>query len=243
MTVLSKTYIELNISVAKIDIKELEDYLPKITQEYASLLFRQSVQVRIEYWQGSFKAVLTVAGSIYLAIGAYGTMRSGIDYLIKDGRAVRDYIHETLIKDGLPGDRISEITYRQATADRIRRLFRRIEKHKDESHLGDDQHSYDHKRELIQHMVARVITEDLDNEPDRKAFIDSIDNQYKDNDLVDLYMNRPYATLSSDDSEPKAISPGSSGSLEQNSFIGSSFLEPIEDFTMPKAPESLKMSP
>lgn len=243
MTVLSKTYIELNISVAKSDIKELEEYLPKITQEYASLLFRQSVQVRIEYWQGSFKAVLTVAGSIYLAIGAYGTIRSGIDYLIKDGRAVRDYIHETLIKDGLPGDRICEITYRQATLDRIRRLFRRIEKHKDESRLGDDQRSYDHERELIQHMVTKVISEDLDNELDRKAFIDSIEDQYKDNDLADLHMISPYATLSSDESEPKAISPGSRDSLEQHSFIGSSSLEPIEDFTIPKAPESLKLTP
>lgn len=243
MTVLSRTYIELNISVAKTDIKELEEYLSKITQEYASLLFRQSVQVRIEYWQGSFKAVLTVAGSIYLAIGAYGTLRSGIDYAIKDGRAVRDYIHETLIKDGLPRDRICEITYRQATPDRIRRLLRRIEKHKDKSRLGDDQHSYDHERELIQHMVARVISEDLDNELDTKAFIDSIDNQSKDKDLVDLYMNTPYATLSSDDGEIKAITPGSSGSLEQHSFIGSSSLEPIEDFAIPKAPESLKLSP
>lgn len=241
MTVLSKTYLELNISVAKSDIKELEEYLPKITQEYASLLFRQSVQVRIEYWQGSFKAVLTVAGSIYLAIGAYGTIRSGIDYLIKDGRAVRDYIHETLIKDGLPGDRVCEVTYRQATPDRIRRLFRRIEKHKDKSHLGDDQRSYDHERQLIQHMIARVISKDLDNELDTNAFIDSLDNQYKDKGLIDLYMNSPYATLSSDDSELKAISPGSSGSLEQHSFIGTSSLEPIEDFTMPKAPKSLKL--
>ena len=243
MTVLSRTYIELNISVAKSDINELEEYLPKITQEYASLLFRQSVQVRIEYWQGSFKSVLTVAGSIYLAIGAYGTIRSGIDYLIKDGRAVRDYIHETLIKDGLPGDRICEITYRQATPDRIRRLLRRIEKHKDKSRLGDDQRSYDHERELIQHMVARVISEDLDNELDTKAFIDSIDNQYKDKDLVDLYINSPYATLSSDDSEIKAIPPGSSGSLEQHSFIGSNSLETVEDFAIPKVPESLKLSP
>jgi hypothetical protein len=64
MSVLSRTYIDLNISVAKSDIKELEEYLPKITQEYASLLFRQSVQVRIEYWQGSFKEGLIKPGQI-----------------------------------------------------------------------------------------------------------------------------------------------------------------------------------
>jgi|688.fasta_scaffold606500_1 hypothetical protein len=243
MSVLSRTYIDLNISVAKSDIKELEEYLPKITQEYASLLFRQSVQVRIEYWQGSFKAVLTVAGSIYIAIGAYGTIRSGIDYLIKDGRAVRDYIHETLIKDGLPGDRISEITYRQATPERIRRLFRRIEKHKDKSRFSNDQRNHDHERELIQYMVARVISEDLDNELDIKAFIDSIDSQYNDKDLVDLCMNSSYAALSSDDSEIKAILPGSSGGLEHHSFIGARSLEPCEDFTIPKAPESIKLPP
>ncbi len=92
-------------------------------------------------------------------------------------------------------------------------------------------------------MVARVISEDLDNELDTKAFIDSIGNQYKDKDLVDLYMNRPYAALSYDDSDIKAISPDLSGNLEQHSFIGSSSLEPIEDFTIPKAPESLKLSP
>jgi hypothetical protein len=243
MSILSKTYLELNIALAKSDIKELEEYLPKITQEYASLLFRQSVQVRIEYWQGSFKAVLTVAGSIYLAIGAYGTIRSGIDYLIKDGRAVRDYLHETLIKDGLSGDRISEVSYRQATPDRIRRLLRRIDKHRDNSRVDNNQRKYDHERDLLQQMVARVISEDLDNELDAKAFMDSIDDQYKCKDLLDFYANGSCATLSCDDREIKAIAPGSSGTLEQHSFVGSSSLEPCEGFTIPKAPESLKLSP
>lgn len=233
----------LDLSLSDKDAKELEHYLLEVTQRYASLLYRQSVQVEIHYWEGSFKSVIVVAGSIYLAIGAYGTFRSGLDYVIKDGKAVTDYIRESLVKDGLPEDKILEIKRRQGTPDKIRRLYRRIDSHKAKKPAKEGQSKHDREEDLIRSKAAKVVLEDLDHKSDVNAFLQSLEKEYKSPYLLDIESSDAYLDLPLQSKEPETLSYASDALLLNPAGMGSGLIEPRVDFSMPQAPLALKGLP
>jgi hypothetical protein len=243
MSVLSRTYMVLDLSLSDKDAKKLEHYLLETTQRYASLLYRQSVQVEIHYWEGSFKSVWVVAGSICLAIGAYGTFRSGIDYVIKDGKAVTDYIRESLVKDGLPEDKILEIRRRQCTPDTIRRLYRRIDSHKAKKPAKEGQSKYDREGDLIRSRAAKVVLEELDHKSDVNAFLQSLDKEYKSPYLLDIERSDAYPDVPFQRKEPEILTYASDELALNPAGMGSGLIEPRVDFSMPQAPWALKGLP
>ncbi len=226
----------LDLSLSDKDAKELERYLLEVTQRYASLLYRQSVQVEIRYWEGSFKSVIVVAGSIYLAIGAYGTFRSGLDYVINDGKAVKDFIRESLVKDGLPEDKILEIKRRQCTPNRIRRLYRRIDSHKAKKPAKEGQSKYDRERDLIRSKAETIVLEDLDHKSDVNAFLQSLEKEYKSPYLLEIESSDAYPDLPLQSNDPGALYYASDERPLNPAGMGSGLIEPRVDFSMPQAP-------
>jgi hypothetical protein len=244
MSTLSKTYLYLDIALSASEAKELESYLLDVTQRFSSLLFRQSVQVRIDSWQGSFKALITVAGSIWIAVGAYGSIRSGLDYIINDGKVATRYIRETLIKDGLPEKQIIETTRQQCTPDRIRRLHRRIDSHKAKGIELKDNVRHEREAELIRNMAAKVVFEDLDNDHDIKMFLLSLDSEYKIQSLLDIEgENLPSAPSGQENGSRNFLSGGLMRMSTGEPDMSSSILEPRETFSLPKLPRFLDKPP
>jgi hypothetical protein len=179
MAILSITQLTLDLSLSEDNSVELEQYLLHVTQAYASILYRQSVQVHIGHYSGSWKAVIKVAGSIYLVFNFYGGFRSNLDWLIKDAGSIKSYIHETLAKDGLSDRRILEVKRRECTTDRIRRVFKRIDRYKDNALGARDEADLERDKILICNMISRILREELEHEQDRHLFIKSLDSEYR----------------------------------------------------------------
>lgn len=239
MTVLSEIYLELDIVASEEDVHELEQYFLLLVQQYASLLLRQSVKVGIEHWQGSLKAVIVVTGFMYAAICGYGSFRSGVDSLIKDAKSIKQYVRESLIKDGLPEDRIIELKRRQCTPDRIRRIFLRIDGHAKHLLESDDISALDRESQLISNMVSRVVLEDLDCEQDAKALLDSLAAEYKKSPN-ELYITYQVLNQSEQESSTLELAPGAEGSISLSASPGSALLEPQGDFRAAPVPKVLR---
>ena len=153
MAILSITQLTLDLSLNEDNSVELEQYLLHVTQAYASVLYRQSVQVQISHYSGSWKAVIKVVGSICLVFNSYGDFRSNLDWLIKDANSIKGYIHETLVKDGLPDQRILEVKRRECTTDRVRRVFKRIDRYKDNALDARGEANLERDKILICNMI------------------------------------------------------------------------------------------
>jgi hypothetical protein len=179
MAILSVTQLTLDLSLNENDSVDLERYLLHVTQAYASVLYRQSVEVQISHYSGSWKAVIKVAGSIYLSFSFYGDFRSSLDWLIKDASSIKSYIHETLAKDGVPDHRIAEVKRRECTTDRIRRVFKRIDRYRDNALDSRDEASLERDKILICNMISRILRAELEHEQDRSLFIQSLDGEYR----------------------------------------------------------------
>lgn len=179
MAYLSVTCLSLDLSLGQEGAKELAQYLLQVTQTYSSTLYRQSSRVAIGHHSGSWKAVITILGSISLVFNQYGQFRSNIDWLIKDAKSVKEYLHETLVKEGLDAQRILEIKRRECTPDRIRRVFQRIERHKSKLLDIRPRGGLERDKELICNMIARIVREELTHEQDRIMFIQSLDEGFR----------------------------------------------------------------
>lgn len=164
MAILSVTQLTLDLSLSEDNTVELEQYLLRVTQAYASILYRQSVRVQIGHYSGSWKAVIKVAGSICLVFNFYGDFRSNLDWLVKDSSSIKGYIRETLAKDGLRDRRILEIKRRECTTDRIRRVFKRIDRYKDNALGATDEADLERDKILICNMISRILHEELEHE-------------------------------------------------------------------------------
>jgi hypothetical protein len=269
MAILSITQLSLDLSLSEDDRVELEQYLLHVVQQYASVLYRQSVKVHICHFAGSWKAVIKVAGAIYLSFNIYGDLRSNLDWLIKDAGLIKGYIRETLRKDGFPDKRILEIKRRECTTDRIRRVFKRIDSYKglvldtrfeaellddpdvihmpnafeDRVHqekMQDQADTYlERDRILICNMISRIVREELDHEQDRSLFIQSLDSEYRN--YIEVTMGVSVQPLGSSPQEGGHFLAGSERPSVFALEPSASFatLDPREDFVAPHPPAIL----
>lgn len=129
MTYLAGMKFCFNMNYQDIDIQAAESYLRKLVSDYSDLIFGQKTEVLVELEEGSLKATLIVAGAIYIGIGQYGSFRSGIDYLIKDAKSLRELVTSRIVKIGVNELDILESKKVHCDPDKIRRLLLAIEKH------------------------------------------------------------------------------------------------------------------
>jgi len=69
-----------------------------------------------------------VAGSIYVAIGNYGSFRSGVKQIVEDTKALKNILVSSLRKDGVAEAVILKQRQLAATPERVRRLLMRIDR-------------------------------------------------------------------------------------------------------------------
>lgn len=177
MSNLSVTYLRLDLELQRVELEEAETYLRTVAHRYASVVYRQNVEVHIEVQQGSVRVWIAVAGSIYLAIGQYGSFRAGVDQIIKDSKAVKEYVVGTLVKDGVSENLILEARRVRCVPDKIRYLLLRIDRFEKSLPTLDREEAEREERRIMNavHLVADKLTykEDLD------AFIGCLDERYR----------------------------------------------------------------
>ena len=173
MTKIAETYFHLKVNVEKEKLYELKEYLEYVAAISAKEHFGFEVNIEILVEEGSIKGWLKVAGILYAGVAAYGSFRSGIDYLVKDGRGFSDYVIERLHTDtNLPDESYYRTERRLGTPGRIKRLYPKLDE-LSELLEADYMDSAKAQYEVVQPSITRIL-EDLDAPEDRKMFLETI---------------------------------------------------------------------
>jgi hypothetical protein len=120
--------IVLDIDFSEVDAKEAEDYTSAIVKKYAELIFNQKLDLTIQIVEGSLKINIAIIGALYLAIGQYGSFRSGVDYLIKDAKTLKEIVVSKLVRNGVDESDIIESSKHNCVPDKIRRVLLSIDR-------------------------------------------------------------------------------------------------------------------
>lgn len=177
MSNLAVVYLHLDFDLSYDDFEATREYLTNVAGRYSSIIYRQDSKVRVELRDGSVKAWILVAGSIYVAVGQYGSFRSGIDQIIKDAKSVKEYIADTLVKDGVKQSRIIEIKRNRCLPDRVRRFFLRIDRF--EKRIVDMSPAEKVREAELIARAAERISDELDYQEDLDQFLSCLDDRFK----------------------------------------------------------------
>ncbi len=122
-----------------INIEESELYFKQLVSKYANLIYGQETIIHVRFEEGSIKVTLWILGTIYIAIGQYGSFRSGIDYMIKDAKSLKELVQSEIIKNGVKETKIIESKKSHCDPDRIRRVLLAIDRLESKKNLSHDE--------------------------------------------------------------------------------------------------------
>lgn len=176
MSDFSVLYFHINIELNEDEKQSLKEYLEYNIKNLSKVIFKQEVKIHLEIKNGSIKTWITISGALYLAIGHYGSFRSGIDQMIKDSKIINEIIYDDLRKNGIDEDRILEKRRLVAVPDKIRKIYikiDRLEKNYSTNKIDDN------KREVenIIYMLQNVLHQ-IDNEEDFELIKNGIKSEY-----------------------------------------------------------------
>ncbi|MFT0138966.1 hypothetical protein ACEK07_22750 [Alcanivoracaceae bacterium MT1] len=133
MSKLSETYIHLDLNLDESGKSKLKEYLSNKAPLYAEGIYSQELEFAVYIEDGSLKVWLATAGIIYAGVAGYGSFRSGIDYLIKDARAISERVFEDVRQSGVPQDRVISFQRRLGVPGQIKRVLSETRKLERES--------------------------------------------------------------------------------------------------------------
>lgn len=129
-----QAYIRLDLQADQ-DFKEaFEKFLLYRGKVYAKEFYKKDYLIdgfyfSVELEDGSLKSRLKIFGKV--AIGsliAYGGIRTGIDYVIKDSQAVTEHIAQDISNNPNLGQRIQRVERRLGVPGKIKRMYNDIDK-------------------------------------------------------------------------------------------------------------------
>ncbi|MGF1807793.1 hypothetical protein L4C31_21385 [Aliivibrio sifiae] len=138
-------------------------------------MFSQNVKIDAYLSEGSIRATLVVVGSLYAAIAGYGSLRSGIDYLIDDAKLLKSLFSKSLVRNGLPEELIIDCRKLQSTPDRVRLLLLRIDR-LENGNFSKESVEYQSELKRIKQYTNRICWEISDN--DKAMLVCSINQRY-----------------------------------------------------------------
>ena len=128
MALLAGLEFHFDLDFHEIPLQEAESYLEKLTSKYANLIFDQKTVVHVKLQDGSLKVTLAVVGALYIGIGQYGSFRSGIDYMIKDAKSLKELVASEIVKNGMNEADVIESKRAHCDPDKIRRVLLAIDR-------------------------------------------------------------------------------------------------------------------
>jgi hypothetical protein len=179
---------QFDLNFQEIDLQETESYLRDITSKYSDIIFGQQTDIRAILEEGSLKATLLVLGTLYIAIGQYGSFRSGIDYMINDAKSLKDLVSSQIIKNGLNEASIMESKRIQCDPDKIRKVLLSIERLESKKNLVPEE---------IEKDISKIKTSVRNicghlNDEDAGFFVSSIQQRYWPDDRKIPYFIERY---------------------------------------------------
>lgn len=177
MSNLAAFYLKLDLDIPIYDQDPSRRYLKSLLGRLASEIYRQDVEVEIQFRQGSLEIFMVVAGSIYIAVGNYGSFRSGINQIIEDAKALRRLLVSSLRKDGVAESKILEDKRLMATPERVRRMLLRIDRF--ERQLPD--FSEDEARAKLGRLLKSIqnLTNEMEFPEDINLLMSSLDERFR----------------------------------------------------------------
>lgn len=188
MSLIAGIEFQFDLNFQEIDLQETESYLRDITSKYSDIIFGQQTDIRATLEEGSLKATLLVLGTFYIAIGQYGSFRSGIDYMINDAKSLKGLVSSQIVKNGLNEASIMESKRIQCDPDKIRKVLLSIERLESKKNLAPEEIEKDISK--IKTSV-RNICGHLSDE-DAGFFVSSIQQRYWPDDRKIPYFIERY---------------------------------------------------
>lgn len=190
MSILSSYYFHFTLTLDKKEKEQFKDYLNNQVNQIAGYIYNQKVDVHIELKDGSLKTWVAVIGSIYIAIGQYGSFRSGLTQIIDDSKMVKNIVTNKMIKAGIAQDVILETKNMDATPQKIRRLLLRINKLEEKVNILNDE-ELQREKYLIRHQIMKMLFE-IENKDDVNEFINEImKSEVIKNDSLHFDIHKP----------------------------------------------------
>jgi len=164
MSKLAAYYFHFDFKVEEYFAEEYKNNVTEIVRVISSEIYNQNVKVEINIENGSTKKWIAIAGALYLAIGNYGSFRSGIDQIIDDSKVIQKVIESKFLKSGLKKDQIIEEKRIISTPDRLRKLYLRLDRfEKNYNTLTIEEKEKD--LSSIKELISRLVY-DIDSEED-----------------------------------------------------------------------------
>lgn len=191
----------------EIHIQEAESYLSGLTSKYSNIIYDQQTEVGVILEEGSLRARLIVLGVLYIGIGQYGSFRSGIDYMIKDSKSLKELVTSKIVKNGLNEADIMESKRLHCDPDKIRRVLLSIERLESKENLATEEITKEiSKIRTSVRNICRGLSEE-----DAGFFVSSIKEEYWPEGGGIPYLTERYMLVARE----KDIMPAPVASLEQ----------------------------
>jgi len=164
----------IKLDFHEINTQETEIYLKGLTSKYSNIIYGQQTEILVRLEEGSLKVSLAILGALYIGIGQYGSFRSGIDYMIKDAKSLKELVTNELVKNGLNEADIIESKRIHCDPDKIRRVLLSIERYESYKNISRE----DVKKELskIRTSVKNICV--VLSDEDAGLFASSIKTKY-----------------------------------------------------------------
>lgn len=202
MSKLTALNLKLDLYIPEDNWDMSRSYLKDLTGRLASEIYRQDIEIEVHFRQGSLEILLTIAGSIYLAIGNYGSFRSGLSQIISDSKALKNLLISSLRKDGIPESAILKKRNLSTTPERVRSLLSRIDRFERQlPELGKDEARVKLGRLL---KAVKELTYEMDFPEDINLLMQNLDKKFQP---PASELNSPYKRNLSMDNRPTFLEP------------------------------------
>ena len=133
-------YIHIDRKVDSYSLKKIEIYLQKEAKLLLSNKLSEEISIHVKVVDGSIKAYVIYGGlTIFNLVANYGSLRSGIDHLVKDMQSVSETVIERFYDhENVDPEEVIYKARRQGVPGKIQRYLKKLNK-LDDSNVNADQ--------------------------------------------------------------------------------------------------------
>jgi hypothetical protein len=178
MLKLAETYFRLDLHLEQPDKIRLQQILVAVSYRKAEGLFSQNPRIVVYVDDGSTKVWIPVAGMLIYLISQYGSLRTGVDYAVRDSRSFSERIFAELRQSGISDDKILRTERRTGVPGKIKRTMGDIDNL--EAHGRDlSKPEYDQQLEEVKDRLTKVL-QLVEGEEDRALIVQSVPENIRD---------------------------------------------------------------
>lgn len=132
--ILCQAYVHIEVDhLSSPELDDLKRHLGLFVETRGRFFLYEEVSTDVEFKEGSLKMYLTVAGALYIAIGQYGSFRSGVDFLATDAKRLAECIaSESLFLTKSRHDKTIRVEARLGVAGSLKAAVDKLERIKNE---------------------------------------------------------------------------------------------------------------